>query len=256
MNIYAFAPIAWALDLGYTFLQWLSSLLAPLTGELSAGLAVIVLTLAVRTLLIPVGRSQVRGELGRARIAPQLADLQRRYAKRPQELSEKTLELYRSEGVSMFAGIGPAILQAPVLITVYGLFVLTSIGGHANALLDASLAGVPLGQSLVHLLSTGPVFPGVIIYGVMLAVIVAVAEYNRRRMIRLSRSASATTGSLATMTRIMPWLSYVSAVTAIFVPLAAGLYLATTTLWTAIERAVLHRRLSLRSVPHVKILAK
>ncbi|MCB8813877.1 YidC/Oxa1 family membrane protein insertase, partial [Escherichia coli] len=75
-----------------------------------------VLTIVVRMLLIPVGLSQVRGEIGRARIAPQLKELQRKHGKNPQLLSEKTLALYKSEGVSMFAGIGPALLQTPVLM--------------------------------------------------------------------------------------------------------------------------------------------
>jgi YidC/Oxa1 family membrane protein insertase len=38
------------------------------------------------------------------------------------------------------------------------------------------------------------------------------------------------------------WLPLASVIFAAFVPLAASLYLATTTLWTLIERAILRRR--------------
>lgn len=259
MNIYAFPPLAWALEIGYQFLYWLSNALTPLTAGASAGLAVILLTLVVRSILIPVGFSQVRGELGRARIAPQLKELQRKHAKNPQLLSEKTLALYKTEEVSMFAGIGPALLQAPVLMVVYGLFVLGQIGGHPNTLLEAAFGGAPLGQSLLRLVSTGSFLSGGWIYLAVLAVIMLVAEYNRRRAAALSQAnqldqpgqakqsnhvPEAAIAGTSTLTRLMPWLSYLTAVTALFVPLAAALYLATTMVWTAVERALIRRALT------------
>lgn len=253
MNIYAFPPLAWALEIGYQFLHWLTAALAPLSAGASAGIAVIVLTLAVRTLLIPVGLSQVRGEIGRARIAPQLKELQRKHAKNPQLLSEKTLALCRAEGVSMFAGIGPALLQAPVLIVVYGLFVLGQIGGHSNTLLDAVFGGAPLGQSLISLIAGGGFVTGGWIYLGVIAVILLVAELNRRRAVKLSQTDQAPDAAglpgAGTLTRWLPWLSYLTAVTALFVPLAAALYLMTTTTWTLIERGVIRKALTPNSGP-------
>lgn len=248
MNIYAFPPLAWALEIGYQFLHWLSAALTPLAGGASAGLAVIVLTIVVRMLLIPVGLSQVRGEIGRARIAPQLKELQRKHGKNPQLLSEKTLALYKSEGISMFAGIGPALLQTPVLMVVYGLFVLGQIGGHSNSLLEAGFGGAPLGQSLIQLISTGGFLAGGWIYLAVIAVILLVAELNRRRAARLSLlgqspDTAALPGS-GTLNRMLPWLAYLTAVTAVFVPFAAALYLMTTTVWTIVERALLRRVLT------------
>ncbi|AJT41510.1 YidC/Oxa1 family membrane protein insertase [Psychromicrobium lacuslunae] len=238
MNIYDFAPLAWALELGYQFLHWLSSALQPLGGVASAGLAIVLLTALIRLLLIPVGVSQLRGELGRRRIAPQLAALQKKYRKNPSQLSEKTLALYKAEGVSMFAGIGPALLQAPVLMVVYGLFVLNQIAGHSNALLSTSFLGAPLGQSLLHL-ANNPLglWPALGIFLVVLGIIAAVAEFNRRRAKQQQLSASAP----ARISGLLQWLPYLTLLTALFVPLAAAIYLACTTLWTALERVVLAR---------------
>ena len=63
-----------------------------------AGLGVVL----VRAVLIPVSASQVKAEWGRRRIAPRLQALQKKYKKNPELLQRKTLELYRSESVSMF----------------------------------------------------------------------------------------------------------------------------------------------------------
>ena len=241
MNIYDFAPLAWALEIGYQFLHWLISSLAPLTSFASAGLAIVLLTVLVRLLLIPVGVSQLRGELGRRRIAPQLAALQKKYAKNPSLLSEKTLALYKAEGVAMFAGIGPALLQAPVLMVVYGLFVLSQIAGHANTLLSSNFLGAPLGQSLLHLLSSpGGLWPALGVSIAVLGTIAAVAELNRRRAQEQQSGNTASAG----ISKVLQWLPYFTLITAVFVPLAAAIYLACTTLWTALERPVIRRWLS------------
>jgi YidC/Oxa1 family membrane protein insertase len=86
-------------------------------------------------------------------------------------------------------------------------------------------------------------------------VIAAVAAYTFRRSRQLptERRAEAETvqkaapaaelpGPAAGLTRRLPLLSFGTLVTAAIVPLAAGLYLATTTAWTAAERTLLYRR--------------
>jgi YidC/Oxa1 family membrane protein insertase len=50
------------------------------------------------------------------------------------------------------------------------------------------------------------------------------------------------------LTRVLPYLTIVIAA---FVPLAAGLYLLTTTAWTAAERTVLMRRIQARQQPRL-----
>lgn len=46
---------------------------------------------------------------------------------------------------------------------------------------------------------------------------------------------------MASMAKVMPLLSFGTLITVAVVPLAAGLYMVTTTAWTACERALLHR---------------
>ncbi|MET1017653.1 MAG: membrane protein insertase YidC, partial [Leifsonia flava] len=155
MNLYAFGPIAAILDSAYRLLLGFASFIEPFAGELSAALAIVTLTLVIRSVLIPVGRSQVRAEFTRRRLAPQLSELQRRYKGKPEVLQRKMMELYATEKTSPFAGILPALAQAPVLSLLYGLFVLAVINGHTNALLGMHLFGVPLGTSLVAFLGAG-----------------------------------------------------------------------------------------------------
>ena len=207
-------PFSFAIHLLSLFVGFLSSWIDPVA-------AIVVLTVIVRALLIPVGISQTKAEWNRRRLAPALAQLRERHKKNPQKLQEKTLELYKKEGVSLFAGIGPALAQAPVLAIVYGLFVRASIDGHANALLAATLLNVPLGA---HLLTGG--VAGVAIFAVLLLVIAASALVTRR---------------MTTATGWLSWLPLIAVPFAAIVPLAATLYITVSTLWTLAERAVLRR---------------
>ena len=207
-------PFSFAIHLLSLFVGFLSSWIDPVA-------AIVVLTVIVRVLLIPVGISQTKAEWNRRRLAPALAQLRERHKKNPQKLQEKTLELYKKEGVSLFAGIGPALAQAPVLAIVYGLFVRASIDGHANALLAATLLNVPLGA---HLLTGG--VAGVAIFAVLLLVIAASALVTRR---------------MTTATGWLSWLPLIAVPFAAIVPLAATLYITVSTLWTLAERAILRR---------------
>ena len=238
MNFYTFGPVAVVLDAAYWLVTNLTTLLSPVAGELAAALAIVVLTIIVRTALIPVGISQVRAEYTRRRIAPLLQNLQKRYKKNPEVLARKTTELYAAEKASPFAGMLPALAQAPVLSIIYGLFILATIGDHANDLLSHDILGAALGQSLF----AGLAWPSVLVYVVLLAVIAVVAVLSRRANMRFAPLPA--DGPMQGFSRVLSWMPLITVVFAAFVPLAATLYLAVTTTWTAVERSVLRARLN------------
>jgi YidC/Oxa1 family membrane protein insertase len=248
MDIFAAGPIAGLLDVVYQFVTALSHALAPIAGSASAALAVVALTLIVRALLIPVGMSQVRAEFTRRRLAPKLAELQRTHAADREKLQRKTMELYAEEKASPFAGCLPLVLQAPVLSLVYALFLHPNINGHANALLSEQLFGVPLGTSFVHVLGSGNLsLPIIAVFVAFLAAITVVTAVSRKLLTLppVQGSASAQPNQL---TRVLSFLPFITVVFAAFVPLAAVLYLLTTTSWTVAERVTLRRALAQASV--------
>nr|WP_246306824.1 membrane protein insertase YidC [Herbiconiux flava] len=186
-------------------MQFLSSVLQPLAGGASAALAVVALTVLVRLVLIPVGVSQARAQRMRARLAPRLAELQRRHRRDPQRLQRETMALYASENASPLAGCLPLLLQAPVLSLVYGLFILPTINGHPNVLLTEWLLGAPLGTSFAAALSavvsghplqasaglavlpgSPDALPALVVTGIVLVLLAAVALVSRRVTLALA----------------------------------------------------------------------
>lgn len=241
MDIYAFPPIAAILDAAYGALTGLSTLLEPFAGSAAAAAAVILVTLLVRALLVPVGVSQAKAEQTRARLAPQLRELQKRHRKNPERLQRATMQLYKDENTSPFAGCLPVLAQAPVVGILYTLFLRADIAGHPNDLLSHDLFGASLGTSLVHMLTTGPFsLPTLLVYGALITIMIVIAEITRRvfRPVAVDDSPMSSPGMLG----IMSALHYLTAVFAVFVPLAAGLYLIVTVAWTLVQRVILRRR--------------
>lgn len=243
MDFSAFPPLAAILDAAHAGLLALTALLEPLAGSAAAALAIVLVTLAVRAALIPLGVLQVRAEVTRRRLAPKLAELQRRWKKNPEKLQAATLGLYRSEGVSPFAGILPALAQVPIVSVLYGVAVSAQLNGHPNELLTETLFGAPLGLSLPALVAA-PGLELLVPLGLLLNMAV-VAWFTRRQTLRLAAAAPTTEGPLAGMTGMLSWLSFTTVLIAAFVPLAAALYLTVSTTWTFVERTVLRRRYAL-----------
>ncbi|WP_120494234.1 YidC/Oxa1 family membrane protein insertase [Microbacterium phyllosphaerae] len=242
MDIFAFPPLTALLDAAYGTLAGLASFLEPLAGASSAALAVVLVTLLVRALLIPVGFSQAKAEQTRARLAPRLRELQRRHKKNPERLQKEMLELYRSENTSPFAGMLPVLAQAPVVGLLYTLFIRPEIAGHPNDLLTHDLFGAPLGTSLVSSVFGGTASPStLLVFGVLIVIMLVVADITRRVFTPAPIEGDSPLNS-PTMLRVTSALHYLTALFAVFVPLAAALYLTVTVVWTLVQRTLLRRR--------------
>lgn len=218
--------------------------LAPLFGTAAMAATIVACTLGVRAALHPLARAAARGEKARTALAPQLAALQRKHKGHPERLQKATSELYAETGSSPLAGCLPTLLQLPVFFVMYHLF---STGG--GGLLDHTLLGAPLGGHWSQALADGGLFgPQGRVYLVLFALIAAVATWNfRRARATMAKAPQPAAGAgpalpgMASMAKVMPLLSFGMLITVAVVPLAAGLYTVTTTIWTACERALLHR---------------
>jgi YidC/Oxa1 family membrane protein insertase len=212
------------------FFTWLS-------GLVPAPAAIVLLTLLVRTALLPLAVAAARGQRARARLAPQIAALRKKYAKDPDRLQRAVLDLHARERVSPLAGCLPGLLQAPVFFLLYHLFSRDELAGH-------SLLGAPLGGRWADALAgDGLLGQTGLVYLALFALVAAVATYTyRSTRAQLGEvPADPAVPGMGQVLRFVPLLSFATLVTVAVVPLAAALYVVTSTTWSAGERAVLHR---------------
>jgi YidC/Oxa1 family membrane protein insertase len=219
------APVAGA----YHLISSLVTILGPLTGAYAAVVAIVLCTLAVRLLLLPLSIRAHRGLRARAALMPQLKAITERHRDNPERLQREIAKLQSESGTTLFAGFLPTLAQLPFFWLMYSLFSRAVVAGESNQLISGSLLGAPLGQHWPILTGT----PAFLALAVLLTV---VAWFSARLQLRqLDDTATPLTRRLA---RILP---FGTLATAAFVPIAAGLYLLTTTTWTLVERTILQR---------------
>jgi YidC/Oxa1 family membrane protein insertase len=112
------------LTVDYGFLWWLAVPLFHLLEWLHTwvgnwGVAIILLTLAVKLALYPLSAASYKSMANMRRVAPQLKRVQERYADDRQKLSQEMMALYQKEKVNPLGGCLPMLLQMPVFISLY-----------------------------------------------------------------------------------------------------------------------------------------
>jgi YidC/Oxa1 family membrane protein insertase len=85
----------------------------------SYGLAIILLTLAVRLVLLPLSIKQTKSMREMQAIQPEIKKLQAKHKGDRQKMNEELMALYKEHGVNPFGGCLPLLMQFPILI---GLF--------------------------------------------------------------------------------------------------------------------------------------
>ncbi|WP_128981613.1 YidC/Oxa1 family membrane protein insertase [Streptomyces roseicoloratus] len=225
-----------------SLVEQLADLLRPLFATASTAAAIVLFTMAVRLAVHPLSRAAARGQKARTRLAPQLADLRKKHAKNPERLQKAVMELHAKEKVSPFAGCLPSLLQAPAFLLMFHLFSSGRMAGH-------DLLGAPLGDHYADALARGGVFGHAgLVYLALFALVAVVATYTYLRTKRQQQAAPAVANPgqpgaalAAGMARWLPLLSFATLISVAVVPLAAALYIVTSTTWSAVERAFLYR---------------
>ncbi|MFJ9029313.1 YidC/Oxa1 family membrane protein insertase [Streptomyces sp. NPDC102274] len=228
----------------------LADLLQPLFSAGAAAAAIILFTACVRLAIHPLSRAAARGQKARTKLAPQIAELRKKHGKNPERMQKALMELHAKEKVSPLSGCLPSLLQMPAFFLMYHLFSNRTIGGERNELLGHSLFAAPLGDRWTDALAHGGVLGGAgLLYLGLFAIVAGVATFNFRRMkIQMAHAPAMPAGpdgqqvpGMGAMTKMMPLLSFATLFTVAVVPLAAALYVVTSTTWTAAERYFLYR---------------
>ncbi|WP_405531087.1 YidC/Oxa1 family membrane protein insertase [Streptomyces avidinii] len=216
----------------------LGRLLEPVLAQSATAAAIVLFTVLVRLALHPLSRAAFRG-------------------------------------ATPAAGCLPVLLQLPVFFVMYHAFSSAEVGGKANELLGHRLFAAPLGSRWTDALGEGGLFgaQGLVFLG-LFAAITVVAAWSAVRGRRTAAAVAAAAGAapakagagkkpgaragagagvmaevsaeqqevMRKLGGVLPLLSFGTLITAAVVPLAAGLYLVTTTAWSVAERAWLQYR--------------
>jgi YidC/Oxa1 family membrane protein insertase len=194
-----FTSLDWLLHAIYAQVQGI-----PLIATIGAyGVAIIVITLIIRALLAPLLQFQLvtsrRAMVEQRKLAPQVAELKKKYKKDPQRLNAETMKLYQEHGINplgQFVGCLPMVLQMPVLIALYYVFTTFAHTSHAAA----HFLFVPnLNQNPnAHVLFSGIPIPSDPVY-LIFPLLAALTTYVQSKMMQMPPPPNPTEQELQTM---------------------------------------------------------
>ena len=87
----------------------------------SWGVAIILLTVALRIMLYPLNAWSIKSTLRMQKIAPKVAVIQEKHKKDPKKAQMEVMNLYREQGVNPLTGCFPLLIQLPFLIGMFDL---------------------------------------------------------------------------------------------------------------------------------------
>lgn len=97
----------------FQLLSWINNMVG------NYGVAIILLTIVIRTLFYPLSAKQFASAAGMRKLQPKMEELKNRYGEDKQKLMQAQMELWKKEGVSPFSGCLPMLLQMPVFLGIY-----------------------------------------------------------------------------------------------------------------------------------------
>jgi YidC/Oxa1 family membrane protein insertase len=187
----------------------------------SYGMAIILLTVAVRMLLYPLAQKQMTSMARMQKLQPRMKVLQEKYADNKEKLNEEMMRLYRENKVNPMAGCLPLLVQLPVMIILFNVLMNYEMAANSTFL------GIPLEYSIFQGLARATnvtlaegasagitdVFKGILsnpaglihvgfyLPGLVLTGIIAFMTWLQQRM-----SGSADNPQMATMNIVMPFI--------------------------------------------------
>lgn len=87
----------------------------------SYGAAIILLTIAVRLLILPLAIKQTRSMQAMGKLQPKLKEIQRKHKGNRQKISEETMKLYKEHRVNPLGGCLPLLLQLPIFFALFSV---------------------------------------------------------------------------------------------------------------------------------------
>jgi len=104
-------------------LLWLDNWLANVGIRYHWGWAIILFTVIVKVITFPLTLTQMRGMQAQKDLQPKIQELQKKYGKDREKLSQEQMKLYKEAGVNPMSGCLPLVVQMPILFGLYAALV-------------------------------------------------------------------------------------------------------------------------------------
>jgi YidC/Oxa1 family membrane protein insertase len=222
-------------------LRFLNGIMA-FTGEYSWAFAIILLTIAVRILLLPLAVKQINSMRAMQKIQPELKKVQKKYKvdrslmrtnpekfrAQQQKQREAMMTLYQEHNVNPAAGCLPLLAQAPIFFALFRLLFSERIPelDQAGFFFISSLSDLPMNAGFGAL---------------VLAALMGGTTYLTQKQMMASNPSSAQMPQQKVLLYVMPIMLLVFSFN---MPVGVLLYWVTTNVWTMGQQWLMFRNVT------------
>jgi YidC/Oxa1 family membrane protein insertase len=250
------------LDPLYEAVAWVIMRLHSLFGAVfgaSSGwtwaLTIIFLVIIMRLILVPLFIKQMHATRKMTALAPQVAELKKKYKNDRQKLNEETMKLYRENGANPLAGCLPVVAQLPVFFALFGVLRAISLDEPKYGLTPAvvhsaqtaHILGVTVADRLLSKLLPPTFFPLGTEQRIVILLTVVVSATTTFMTVRQSMKRGMTPqmdpdNPMASSQKMMQYIVPVFALSGLYWEYGLVMYWVTTNLWTLGQQYVLFKR--------------
>lgn len=203
------------------------------------GLAIICLTIAVRILLFPLFYKGLKSQAMLLKIQPHIQKIQKDHKENKERQAQALIALYKEHKVNPFTGIGIMLLQLPILIALYRVF----LNGFADSALESTYSFI---SAPTHL---NPIAFGLIDLqkrDIIILLFAAAAQFLQGYLAhpKKAKGAPKDDNLMANMGQMMIFIGPIITVWILsFMPSAVGIYWATTALFSSAQQLIINKRI-------------
>jgi len=217
------------------------------------GVAIILLTLAVRIILFPLFHKTVKHQRITQDLQPQIKAIQTKHKEDKETQAKEIMELYGKHNINPLTPILVMLIQLPIIFAVYRIF----INGFSNGALDLLYPSIHLpevpGQNFLGLVND------LTIPSMTIAVFAAVAQYFQGKLSfakrkkgskgqKLPESSVETIGK-----RMIFFMPIFTLLILSSLPAAIGLYWLTTTVFSIFQQVIVNQSLNKEGVNNISL---
>ena len=243
-------PLYWAVSGLVVFFHWAWSRFLPADSGVTWALAIVFLTIFIRTLLIPLFVKQINSARNMQLVQPKVQELQKKHGADRQKLGEETMKLYKEEGISPMASCLPLLLQMPIFLALFR--VLEGVSNNnvrgqffkdnpqlVESLQNAELFGAGLAERIFPLTPFGATQ----VFGIILVILmVGTLFVTQLQLMRKNMPPESLNGPMAQQQKMMLYLfPVIYAASSAVIPIGVLIYWLTSNIWTMGQQGLLIR---------------
>ncbi|KPJ54668.1 hypothetical protein AMJ47_03895 [Parcubacteria bacterium DG_72] len=202
------------------------------------GIAVIVLTILIKLILYPLGSQAIRYQKALSALQPKMKEVQQKFKNDKEGQAKAMMKLYKTEKVNPFSGCLPLLVQLPILIGLFQVF----LRGFGETQLEFLYNFVP------HPGQINTSFLGIVDLAeasIVLAVLTGLAQFFQTKMVTAQQKTSSK-GSLGFSQMMQKQMLFFFPLFIVFIlwrlPAAIALYWLTTTLFTIGQQYIILKK--------------